>query len=226
MILARTTESPKYNRAYLEARYPEYTILGDRSGWFYPVTQTRVVFVSVGWKSLVEDVRNHLKGNNLPVHPNLSLEMQEWWCREVDRTNCADPVNPGLRDLPALAERFLRTAKAFIFDGGQRVSQEEAERRAAICAKCPMNVSGEFCNTCFLRGMVASTVALVTGWKTSRDAELKTCGVCGCELRVKLMMPVETMDDKALRDQWVEGCWMRPTVAPLAPETPSPEASQ
>jgi hypothetical protein len=210
MVISRFVESPKYNRAYLEARYPEYTILGDRSGWFYPVESTKVVFCSVGWKSLVEDVRNHLKGNNLPVHPNLSLEMQEWWCREVDRTNCADPVNPGLRDLPALAERFLRTAKAFIFEGGQRVSQEEAERRAAICAKCPMNVKdGSFCATCFLRGMTASTLALATGWQTTRDSELHYCGICSCKLSLKVHLGKESMDHKELRSEWVEGCWMR-----------------
>jgi hypothetical protein len=223
MILARTTETPKYNKAYLEQRYPGFTVVGDRQGWFYPVESTKVVFCSVGWKSLVEDVRAHLKGNGLPVDPNLSLSMQEWWCREVDKTNCADPVNPSLRDLPALAERFLRTAKDFVFKGGQRVSQEEAERRAAICASCPMNVSGEFCNTCFLRGMVASTVAMVTGWKTSRDAELKTCGVCGCALKVKLALPVDSMDHKDLKDQWPNHCWMRPTEAPSASDTPTEE---
>lgn len=223
MIVARTTETPKYSKAYLEERYPGYTILGDRHGWFYPVEATKCVFVSVGWRSLVDDVRSHLKGNGLPVDPNLSLSMQEWWCREVDKANCADPVNPGLRDLPALAERFLRTAKDFVFKGGQRVSQEEAERRAAICASCPMNVSGEFCNTCFLRNMVASTIAMVTSWTTSRDAELKVCSVCGCKNSIKVFIPVENMNDKTLAEHWHSSCWMRPTEDHAASETQPPE---
>jgi hypothetical protein len=224
MIVARTTETPKYSKAYLEERYPGYTILGDRHGWFYPVESTRCVFVSVGWKSLVDDVRSHLKGNGLPVDPNLSLAMQDWWCREVSSDNCSEPPTPGLRDLTAWAERFLRTAKDYVFKGGQKVPQEEAERRAAICAKCPLNSKdGSFCATCFLRGMTASAVAMTTGWTSSRDSELHYCKNCGCKLALKIHLEREIMDHKEIRDGWWSGCWMRPTEAPSASETQAEE---
>jgi hypothetical protein len=208
MVLARTTETPRYNKAYLEERYPGFTILGDRAGWFYPVPQTRVVFCSVGWKSLVEDVRNHLKGNGLPVDPNLSLTMQAWWCSNVSAENCSEPANPNMKDTVAMAERFLRTAKAFVFSGAEKVPQEEAERRAAICAECPMNVTGNFCTSCFMRNMVASTVAMVSGWKTSKDDKLKACGVCSCDLKIKVHVPKDQMNYKELDGLWTERCWM------------------
>jgi hypothetical protein len=222
MVLARTTETPRYNKAYLEERYPGFTILGDRQGWFYPVEATRVVFCSVGWNSLVEDVRAHLKGNGLPVDPNLSLSMQEFWCREVSAENCSEPANPNMKDTVAMAERFLRTAKAFVFSGAEKVPQEEAERRAAICADCPMNVTGNFCTSCFMRNMVASTVAMVSGWKTSKDDKLKACGVCSCDLKIKVHVPKDQMNYKELDGLWAEKCWMRPTEALSASETQPP----
>lgn len=224
MIVARTTETPKYSKAYLEERYTGYTILGDRHGWFYPVEATKCVFVSVGWRSLVDDVRSHLKGNGLPVDPNLSLAMQDWWCKEVSAENCSEPPTPGLRDLTAWAERFLRTAKDYVFKGGQKVPQEEAERRAAICAKCPLNSKdGSFCATCFLRGMTASAVAMTTGWTSSRDSELHYCKNCGCKLALKIHLERDIMDHKEIRDGWWSGCWMRPTEDHAASETQLPE---
>jgi hypothetical protein len=164
--------------------------------------------VSVGWNSLVDDVRAHLKGNGLPVDPNLSLTMQEWWCREVSAENCSEPNNPNMKDTVAMAERFLRTAKAFVFSGAAKVPQEEAERRAAICAECPMNITGNFCTSCFMRNMVASTVAMVSGWKTSKDDKLKACGVCSCDLKIKVHVPKDQMNYKELDGLWTERCWM------------------
>jgi hypothetical protein len=226
MILARTTETPRYNKAYLEERFPGYRILGDRQGWFYPVEATHCVFVSVGWNSLVDDVRAHLKGNGLPVDPNLSLSMQTWWCREVSAENCSQPPTPGLRDAAAMAERFLRTVKSFVFSGAKKVSQEEAERRASICAGCPRNNAVNFCTSCFLRNLVASAVAMVSGWKTSKDDKLKGCSVCFCDLKLKVHIPVEHMDHKDLKTEWWSGCWMRSTEDHAASETQPPEASQ
>lgn len=210
MILLRTTEVPKYNKTYIASHFPGYAIVGVREGWFYPIEETKVILVSSGWRSLVDEVRSHMKGNNIPVPPNLSEIMQDWWCKNVSDSNCGEKPVPGARDLTALAERFLRTAKSFIFNGGQKVPQGEAERRAAICATCPLNSKdGSFCATCFLRGMVSSAVTMASRWTTSKDSELHFCKVCGCKLAIKIHIPTSDMDHKDLKDAWPEHCWMR-----------------
>jgi hypothetical protein len=210
MILLRTTEVPKYNKTYIASRFPGYTIVGVREGWFYPIEETKVILVSSGWRSLVDEVRSHMKGNNIPVPPNLSEIMQDWWCKNVSDFNCGEKPVPGARDLTALAERFLRTAKSFIFNGGQKVPQEEAERRAAICATCEFNsMDGSFCSGCFLRSLTASAVSMVSGWKTSQDDKLGYCLKCGCKNQLKVFVNREDMDHKDLKDAWPEHCWMK-----------------
>lgn len=211
MILQRTTEAPKHKRDEVQRRYPGYKVIGDRMGWFYPVEQTKVVLMSIGWPSLVKDVREHLRGNDLPVPPNLSEVMQAWWCSEMGGEACGEPPPVLKTDLRAMAERFLRTAKSYIFDGGERVGQEEVERRASICATCPYNVpSDSFCSGCFMTSLTASAMKLVSGWKTSQDDRLKACGICSCELKIKVFIPTKHMQYRELKDDWPEHCWNRP----------------
>ncbi len=207
--LLRTVETPRYSREIIQARFPDYKLVGDRAGWFYPVHQTKVVLISTGWKSLVDDVRAHLAGNELPVDPALKAQMEEWWCTEVEDRNCGAPAPVAATDTRALAERFLRTVKSFVFSGAKRVSQVEAERRAAICANCPMNrPDNSICVGCFLGSLLKSAISVATGWSSSRDSELHSCGTCGCKLSLKIWIPKSDMDYKELRGRWPEGCWM------------------
>lgn len=216
MILQRTTEAPKHKRDEVQRRYPGYKVIGDRMGWFYPVEQTKVVLMSIGWPSLVKETREHLRGNDLPVPPDLNEQMMAWYCSTVGGEACGEPPPVAPHDLRALAERFLRTAKKFVFDGGQKVPQEEAERRAAICAACPKNIHADWCSGCFLTSLTASAVGMVSGWKTSQDDKLQSCQVCGCRLSLKVHTPLEAMRYRELDGLWPEHCWARPetTEAP------------
>ncbi len=210
MILQRTTEAPKHKRDEVQRRYPGYKVIGDRMGWFYPVEQTKVVLMSIGWPSLVKETREHLRGNDLPVPPNLSEVMQTWYCETIGGEACGEPPPVAPHDLRALAERFLRTAKKFVFDGGQKVPQEEAERRAAICAACPKNVHADWCSGCFLTSLTASAVGMVSGWKTSQDDKIQSCSVCGCRLSLKVHLGLDSMRYRELDGMWPEHCWARP----------------
>jgi hypothetical protein len=64
---------------------------------------------------------------------------------------------------------------------------------------------------------------MVSGWKTSKDDKLKACGVCSCDLKIKVHVPKDQMNYKELDGLWAEKCWMRPTEAPSASETQPPE---
>jgi hypothetical protein len=54
---------------------------------------------------------------------------------------------------------------------------------------------------------------------------LKVCSVCACKNSIKVFIPVENMNDKALAEHWPSHCWMRTTVSPSASDTPDAKAS-
>lgn len=222
MILLRTTESPKFNRADVDARFPGYTVFGSKQGWFYPIEETKCVLMSVGFKSLVDDVRQHMKVNGVEVPANLMDTIQFWWCDNIDSENCGEPVPAHAADIYTLAMRFLRTVRDWLAQGGQRVPQDEAERRAAICATCPFNQAETWCSGCFMKAVLGRVLSAFGGWTTSRDAELKSCRVCGCKLSVKVHIPAEAMEYKGL--EWPEHCWMNPPKSDQSqPSTPEAE---
>lgn len=127
----------------------------------------------------------------------------------LGNTQCGEPppVLPkgrimGIGDLDA----FARTLVAFIENGGRTVPQEEAERRAAICVKCPENLKVRGCIGCF------TFVRLMTktlGKKCSLDKELKSCNICGCTLSAKIHVPEEVMHKVPQpRKPFPSWCWM------------------
>jgi len=210
MKVLRTVEMPKIlGLEVLRERYPGYKIVGA-GGWWYPVEQTQVIFRSFGFNDLVDQVAKHYKGNGITPPSNLRATMEDWWCSTNSGSECGDAPPIPSHDIRSLGARFLRTFKAYIENGGQPEPQEEVERRAAICAGCPMNVSdASWCQGCFLTSLVAKAASLATSWTSSRDSELKSCGVCGCRTALKIHIPKHVMVEKELADKWPDHCWMK-----------------
>ena len=77
------------------------------------------------------------------------------------------------------------------------VDEEEADRRAGICASCPANVNVSGCMGCV---PIADLVSKVRGAKkTKADSVLKHCAVCRCALRAMV---------------WVKDELLEPTITP------------
>lgn len=216
--LTRVIETPsRFDRAYLQGRYPGYAILGARAGWFYPIVPTKTVVVAGTWSGLTKAVYQHLSANKLVVPVNLNESMQDWWCREVDRSNCAEPVDPlavaRAVSLQSRAWRFLRTAVSWVLSSQSFVEQEEAERRAAICAECPLNMDIKCGGGCGFVGMLNTAMKLFASKSTTRDQALQSCGICGCALKVSVHIPLEVMNYPELVGEWEKAnplCWHRP----------------
>lgn len=223
--LIRTVETPsRFDRAYLQGRYPGYTILGARAGWFYPVHPTKVVLVAGTWAGLTKAVFQHLSANKLVVPLDLAGEMADWWCREVDGSDCAKPVDLAAQaravSLQSLAARFLRTAISWALSGAKFVDQAEAERRAALCAGCPLKGEVDCRGNCIFTRLVNTAMKLFGGKATSRDADLADCLVCGCRQRVLVWIPLEHLHDPSLDGRWPTEypCWHKPHVSSVSLE--------
>ena len=85
----------------------------------------------------------------------------------------------------------------------QLVDQEEAERRAKICAACPHQISTSGCWGC--KGIAGMLPAISGARKTSYDAQLKACGVCGCYNAVSVHLPLSVQQDASL--DFPSYCW-------------------
>ena len=83
------------------------------------------------------------------------------------------------------------------------VSQEEAERRAAICRACIMNSTTPGCFGC---NGVRSLISKIKGSRTTdQDSELRQCGVCGCDNSVKVWIKTDVVDNQGL--EYPANCW-------------------
>lgn len=176
-----------------------------------------------GWRFKVNDLT--LKAGTFPALKSLverhysangwdfdEIRWEEELCDQLNLgdTHCGEPPPPdlkgrvvGLHDL----EQFAHTATEWFKAGGKCVPQEEADRRAEICSKCPENLNLTGCWACFaiIRGLTA-----LFGKKTQYDKELRSCNVCGCTLKAKVHMPEEIMHATPQpRKPWPEWCWMK-----------------
>jgi len=92
--------------------------------------------------------------------------------------------------------RFISTVARAAMTLQPLESQGEANRRAHICATCPLNVPIEGCEVC--KSALRKVSEYIGDRKVDDCNLLQGCGVCGCELRlavwVNLRAQQEAMD--------------------------------
>lgn len=212
MELIRNVETPnEWTRERLAQMFPGWTILGDLKGFFCPIEETRVVFVNFTWNELVRAVRKHLAANEIAIPADLDLEMQARYCEITKSGACAesDPYATERQSFMEDSSRFLRAMQDAVLHG--LVPREEAERRASICAGCPMNKPPQFswCFSCSAATAAAKLAKLTLGVSTSYDDKLAFCRVCHCKLQLKVHVAREAMAESKFEKRWPsETCWM------------------
>lgn len=131
-----------------------------------------------------------------PGFASLTDELEDWICQSLSQQDQVEYCQVGLGKVTSVnwkrIAQFLKTmATWFTTNQMQTVPPEEAERRAGICAGCPFNVGLSGCGICrqTLDGVRA---ALVQG-HTSHDDKLNACGVCGCDNKFQVHIPLDTL---------------------------------
>lgn len=215
-VIARQVECPReWTMSRIKELYPDFVVLGDKYGYWVPIEETKTAFISYGWNELVRMVSAHLKGNGIHVPADLNLEMMARFCELTKSPACApdDPYATERQSFMRKSQRFLRAMDDAVMHGGL-VSQEEANRRAALCAQCPKNdkASFSFCLGCSAQTAAAKLAKMTLGWATPLDDKLKVCKICECSLVLKIWCRRETMDEPEFRELWPKdhACWMIP----------------
>lgn len=182
--LANPQESPP---GYF--RYPRHP---DR-----PLTTNPADFIWGGdLQDLIAKIHAFRVTNQLPLGDPES-ECQDWLCRVAGAVGRpANPAKraPGVKASGAMVARFLSAMVAWGIKGGS-VTQEEAERRASICAGCKFNVQiddAALCLGCF--GLAARVMQIIGDRRSKLDDSLQFCGACGCSLKVVPFVPLDILN--------------------------------
>ena len=100
--------------------------------------------------------------------------------------------------------RWVKAMYQFAINGKfELVPQEEAERRAKICAACPHQIATSGCWGC--KGIAGMLPHIAGAKTTSYDPQLKACGICGCYNAVSVHLPVEVQGGENL--EFPDFCW-------------------
>ncbi len=173
---------------------------------------TTVASTYADWVVMVKD---HRRANNLPIPLDMEAQMNEQLCGLIPPTWCdrdAGDVSSWV-DVNFGWSDFIDGMKAFgrwMLDDTPVVEQKEADRRAAICVSCPLNVNVAGCSTCH---KLASAITGAVAKKTSAyEDNLRACAICRCALKAMVWFPMnniqhnETAEQQALRPDF---CWVK-----------------
>ena len=191
-----------------------------RGGWTYTVEETGVTINASTITRLKYLVHAHMSVNELRIPPDLGEIVEDCACRAMASPEkwCAerrDPVEYGDLKRSGWSASDVRRFVKSIYQWGTKsgfsfVEQAEAERRASICATCPLNKHVSGCLGC--AGVLGLVRSVRGSRSTSLDDKLEVCEVCGCELKVKVLLPGDAIDNTGL--EYPEHCWQRELVSP------------
>ena len=101
--------------------------------------------------------------------------------------------------------------------GGNPVSRELAEKRAAVCVACPLNETGSWYTEAPAEVIRAAVKAWQTlkgssfAFETSQGDKLKSCAVCKCKLPLKVFVGLDHIVQKTKPEVMAElpsHCWI------------------
>ena len=171
---------------------------------------------------LLGRVKAHYEDNNIPLPPDWKESVEDQLCRQLPAGWCryedgkepagaksivsAEGIIKGITSLATMAIDKMKGKDVF-------VPQEEANRRAEICARCYNNMTTNFCAGCGAMQQITSLVAKVKGGRsTPLDSSLLTCGICGCRNEAivhvdkKVLLSGEKPETTEARPDW---CWLK-----------------
>jgi hypothetical protein len=142
---------------------------------------------------------------------NLAVVVEEQICTKLSPADQSEYCSIGVRAKTAVGFSeiiaFSTWLATWLAGGHKLVSQEEAVRRAAICATCPYNVPVSGCAVCRTSiGVLRNKLMQVD--PTPSDAALNACGVCGCDLKTITHVPLETLQHRGLDYSKIDWCWV------------------
>lgn len=157
--------------------------------------------------ALILSVQDIYKKNNITFDKDAVSKAIDRQSRVLSRTQ-----NPGLQKVISGASALIKNL------AGSGVSSKEMNRRAGICASCPLHGTIGGCSSCGAAGKVAQwNNALRSKLKLSSQipSEIKSgfCGICQCSLSLMVVTKISNFytesDETNLKRP--DSCWLKRT---------------
>lgn len=165
-------------------------------------------------KKRVEDYRRQ---NNQPPLEYFDAVLDNYLCGLPENKDNCVKTKPLDRSIFATIQGGIALLTNIFYGEKNMVSQEEADRRARICLKCPHNVVPETHTTrqAFDRYADQIMAGSVHDRMTPYDKELYNCGLCTCVLRAKVHLKgaqfgAEDLEQARKPDGAPKDCWQLP----------------
>jgi len=188
-------------------------------GWRFTVEETGATLRGTSLGEVMVAVKKHWEVNGIEPIEDLEREIERRICEEVpeycgakgmeikpvpkNRGRTIHEVITGTKTIGMwLAKRAM---------GGGNVSVEVAERRASVCVGCVENTEPTGCSSC---NKAASSQVLdkLVPFRTSKDAALKSCRVCGCWLSAKIACQLDIIRNNMpdyVKKELPDHCWVK-----------------
>lgn len=203
----------------MRLQYPNRKPYGGVFYYKHPVTKE--VLTGVTWRLLLKEVAAYNKANGYPVGLDFENEVEQNVCVQqpsecIDETQAKPRIKRVTMSEVLRGTRFMGALVVNSILGRESpfVSQEEAERRAAVCSTCKFNET--FKKPCSgLCAELKQIIELTTkGKRTPFDSDTAACSVCGCWTRVQVHFRLDLLD-KGLNDvqraqfDAIPHCWKK-----------------
>ena len=176
--------------------------------------ETGYTTVASTYADWVSSTKDHFRANDLPVPLDLEAQMNEQLCGILPPTWCdRDPGDVKWVDTHFGWNDFVDGMKAFgrwAVGGVTFVEQEEADRRAAICVSCPLNVNITGCAAC--HKMATAITGDVAKKHSAYDDYLRACAICHCALKAMVWFPIDTLQSNETPERQTlrpDFCWVK-----------------
>lgn len=147
----------------------------------------------VGWK---EAIFSYRRGNNLEIPADMMAVAEDQLCGSLPPELCqyeeGDRMPVDIRIGIDAVKRWIGAVAGLVLTTGY-VEQPEAERRAAICVRCPYNVNVMGGCSYGCQKLVEFMTPGMLAKKTSQDRNLRSCAVCGCFNTVAVHFPMPVL---------------------------------
>lgn len=199
----------------LEPTHPKQSPPGQRE-WRYVQPETGFIARGSSLNSCLKAAYRHRVAMGLNIGSGWDAEVKDGICRQNPKIPCHESTKPppsfGIADIT----RFVLVMAEWVRNGAPWVSQEEADRRAAICTgaadglPCPKNQVISGCHGC--KGPLAWLVQTLGRRSTKHDEKLYSCSVCKCFLRAKVHIPLGEASVAGIDPaEFPVFCWQHPS---------------
>lgn len=156
---------------------------------------------------LLRDVKNYRIDNGGDLSVGWQDRVGVAVCEQNWDSRCTEHTKAGRKFSVSDLAVFFESMNKWRKEGFKTVDQDEAEKRASVCASCPHNVKVEGCRGCFK--LLQRVQSLIGNAKTTNDHLLQGCEICACSLQAKVWLPKSAGQVDRYKAKWPDHCWLK-----------------